>query len=163
MLFRSLGPRPLSQQSAACPCASPTMASSGSSSTSSSTFALGPCGRITSQGICGWPGQGLSANVLTPSHPRTAGTHRPGPGFRGVRCAQIQRAWHRSFILLLWHTHGFSVLFSGKTVLFQGACCGGRGPGLGGGGSRCCAGMRPFILISSCGNGSRGALWPCCL
>ena len=23
--------------------------------------------------------------------------------------------------------------------------------------------MRPFILTSSCGNGSRGALWPCCL
>ena len=23
--------------------------------------------------------------------------------------------------------------------------------------------MSPFILISSCGNGSQGALWPCCL
>ena len=116
-----LGPRPLGQQSAACPCASPNMASSSSSSTSSGTFALGPWGRITSQGICGWPGQRLSANVSTPPRPSTVGTHLPGPGFLGVRCAQSRRAWHRSFILLLWHTHGFSVLFSGKTVLFQGA------------------------------------------
>ena len=75
-----LGPRPLGQQSAACPCASPTMASSGSSSTSSGTFALGPCGRITSQGICGWPGQGLSANVLTPLPPENGGDPSARPG-----------------------------------------------------------------------------------
>ena len=29
------------------------------------------------------------------------------------------------------------------------------------GGSVCCAGMRPFIFTSSCGNGSPGALWLC--
>ena len=75
-----LGPHPLGQQSAACPCASPTMASSGSSSTSSSTFALGPCGRITSQGICRWPGQGLSANVLTPLPPENGGDPSARPG-----------------------------------------------------------------------------------
>ena len=60
----------------------------------------------------------LGPRVDPRSRPRTAGTHRPGPGFPGVRCAQSWRALHRSFILLLWHTHGFSVLFSGKTVLF---------------------------------------------
>ena len=105
----------------------------------------------------------LGQRVDRPSRPRTAGTHQPGPGFRGVRCAQSWRAWYRLFNLLLWHTHGFSLLFSGKTVLFQGACCGRRGPGVGVGGSGCCAGMKPFILTSSCGNGSRGSLWPCCL
>ena len=74
-----LGPRPLGQQSAARPSASPTMASSGSSSTSSGTFALGPWGRITSQGICGWPGQGFSANVSTSPPPENGGDPSDGP------------------------------------------------------------------------------------
>ena len=86
------------------------------------------------------------------SPPRMAGTNRPGPWFPGVRCAQKR---HRSFVLLLWHTHGFSILFSGKMVLCQVGCVGCGDPWVGVG-SGCFAGMRPFILTSSCGNGSRG-------
>ena len=162
-----LGPRPLGQQSAARPSASPTMASSGSSSTSSGTFALGPWGRITSQGICGWPGQGFSANVSTsPPRPRTVGTHRTGPRFPGVRCAQGGvggggGGGHRSFVLLLWHTHGFSVLFSGKTVLCQGARCG--GPGAGGGWERVLCwdeALYPHIFLWEREPGSSVALPP---
>ena len=45
-------------------------------------------------------------------------------------------------------------------------CVSGRGAGCGmwgleGFGRGCCAGMRPFILTSSCGNGFLGALWLC--
>ena len=73
------------------------------------------------RGFAGGPGKGSRPTCRPAPRPSTVGTHLPGPGFLGVRCAQSRRAWHRSFILLLWHTHGFSVLFSGKTVLFQGA------------------------------------------
>ena len=56
--------------------------------------------------------------------------------------------------------------FPGRRCCVRGRAAGGRGPGAGGrgpgaGGSGCCAGMRPFILTSSCGNGSPGALWLC--
>ena len=67
-------------------------------------------------------------NLVHPP-PRMAGTDRPGPCFPGVRCAQ---RGHCSFILLLWHTYGFSVLFSGKMVLCQWAGCGVRDVGPGG-------------------------------
>ena len=158
-----LGPRPLGQQSAACPCASPTMASSGSSSTSSGTFALGPCGRITSQGICGWPGQGLSANVLTPLPPENGWdpSARPGVPRRQV-CPNSEGLASFVHLAPLAHTWLLRSLFWEDSVV-SGGVLRGAGAGVGGGGSGCFAGMRPFILTSSCGNGSRGALWPCCL
>ena len=162
-----LGPRPLGQQSAARPSASPTMASSGSSSTSSGTFALGPWGRVTSQGICGWPGQGFSANVSTSPPAR----ERWGPigRARGSQASGVPKAGvggaggggHRSFVLLLWHTHGFSVLFSGKTVLCQGARC--RGPGAGGGWERVLCwdeALYPHIFLWEREPGSSVALPP---
>ena len=67
-------------------------------------------------------------NLVHPP-PRMAGTDRPGPCFPGVRCAQ---RGHCSFVLLLWHTYGFSILFSGKMVLCQWAGCEVRGAGVGG-------------------------------
>ena len=145
------------------------MASSGSSSTSSGTFAPGSLGSDPVSGdLRVARARVLGQRVDLPPRPRTVGTHRTGPRFPSVRCAQVGGGGHRPFVLLLRHTHGFSVLLSGKTVLCQGARCGGRaaggggrGAGGGGGGSVCCAGMRPFIFTSSCGNGSPGALWLC--
>ena len=69
-----------------------------------------------------------------------------------------------SFVHLapLAHTWLLRSLFWEDSVV-SGGVLRGAGAGVGGGGSRCFAGMRPFILTSSCGNGSRGALWPCCL
>ena len=160
-----LGPHRLGQQSAACPCASPTMALSGSSSTSSGTFALGPWGRITSQGICGWPGQGSSANVSTSAPPENGGDPSDGPAVpRRQVCPRRGGGGgggHRSFVLLLWHTHGFSVLFSGKTVLCQGARCG--GPGAGGGWERVLCwdeALYPHIFLWEREPGSSVALPP---
>ena len=160
-----LGPRPLGQQSAARPSASPTMASSGSSSTSSGTFALGPWGRITSQGICGWPGQGFSANVSTSPPAR----ERWGPigRARGSQASGVPKAGvgGRGGVGIVrsscsFGTHMASPFsFPGRRCCVRGRAAGGRGPGAGGSG--CCAGMRPFILTSSCGNGSPGALWLC--
>ena len=70
------------------------------------------------------------SNLVHPP-PRVVGTDRPGPCFPGVRCAQ---RGHCSFVLLLWHTYGFSVLFSGKMVQCRGrgAGCGVRDVGPGG-------------------------------
>ena len=93
------------------------------------------------QGICGFPSR-LSHEAFPRGFPKGVSHVRP---------------WCESILSL----NVEAVLF--QAVLFQGACCGGRGTGLGGCGSGCFAGMRPFILTSSCGNGSRGALWPCCL
>ena len=105
----------------------------------------------------------LGQCVEPPSRPRTAGTHRPGLGFRGVRCAHSRRAWHRSFILLLWHTHGFSVLFSGKAVLFQGASCRGAGAGVAGWWERVLCWdepVYPHIFLWEWESGSSVALLP---
>ena len=122
-----LGPRPLGQQSAACPCASPTMASSGSSSTSSGTFALGPCGRITSQGICGWPGQGLSANVLTPLPPENGWdpSARPGVPRRQV-CPNSEGLASFVHLAPLAHTWLLRSLFWEDSVVSGGALRGAR-------------------------------------
>ena len=124
-----LGPRPLGQQSAACPCASPTMASSGSSSTSSGTFALGPCGRITSQGICGWPGQGLSANVLTPLPPENGWdpSARPGVPRRQV-CPNSEGVASFVHLAPLAHTWLLRSLFWEDSVVSGGVL---RGAGAG--------------------------------
>ena len=124
-----LGPRPLGQQSAACPCASPTMASSGSSSTSSGTFALGPCGRITSQGICGWPGQGLSANVLTPLPPENGWdpSARPGVPRRQV-CPNSEGLASFVHLAPLAHTWLLRSLFWEDSVVSGGVL---RGAGAG--------------------------------
>ena len=140
-----LGPRPLGQQSAACPCASPTMASSGSSSTSSGTFALGPCGRITSQGICGWPGQGLSANVLTPLPPENGWdpSARPGVPRRQV-CPNSEGVASFVHLAPLAHTWLLRSLFWEDSVV-SGGVLRGAGAGVGGGGSGCFAGMRPNL------------------
>ena len=91
--------------------------------------------------------------------PRMAGTDRPGPWFPGVSCAQKR---HRSFILLLWHTYGFSVLFSGKMVLCQGAGCGVRGAGVGGRAGLLCwdEALYPHIFLWEWESGSAVALLP---
>ena len=120
-----LGPRPLGQQSAACPCASPTMAWFGSSSTSSGTFALGPCGRITSQGICGWPGQGLSANVLTPLPPENGWdpSARPGVPRRQV-CPNSEGVASFVHLAPLAHTWLLRSLFWEDSVVSGGSHAG---------------------------------------
>ena len=150
-----LGPRPLGQQSAACPCASPTMASSGSSSTSSGTFALGPCGRITSQGICGWPGQGLSANVLTPLPPKNGGdpSARPGVPRRQV-CPNSEGVASFVHLAPLAHTWLLRSLFWEDSVV-SGGVLRGAGAGVGGGGSGC--GITLATGISGGGLGGRNA------
>ena len=123
-----LGPRPLGQQSAACPCASPNMASSSSSSTSSGTFALGPWGRITSQGICGWPGQGLSANVSTPTPTREC----QGPFGRAQRseASGVPKVGGRGIVRssCSFGTHMASPFsFLGRQCCFRGRAAGGGG------------------------------------
>ena len=123
-----LGPRPLGQQSAACPCASPNMASSSSSSTSSGTFALGPWGRITSQGICGWPGQGLSANVSTPPPTREC----RGPFGRAQRseASGVPKVGGRGIVRssCSFGTHMASPFsFLGRQCCFRGRAAGGGG------------------------------------
>lgn len=57
------------------------MALSSSSSTSSSTFSLAPCGGITSQGVCGLPIQGFMTNLLT-DHLEWQGPIGWAPGFQ---------------------------------------------------------------------------------
>ena len=125
------GPRPPGQQSAARP--SECLSHHGfvsSSSTSSGTFAPGSLGSDPVSGdLRVARARVLGQRVDLPPRPRTVGTHRTGPRFPGVRCAQVGGGGHRPFVLLLRHTHGFSVLLSGKTVLCQGARCGGRGAG----------------------------------
>ena len=123
-----LGPRPLGQQSAALLCASPTMASSSSSSTSSGTFALGPWGRITSQGICGWPGQGLSAHVSTPAPAR----ERRGPigRTRGSQASGVPKVGGRCIVRssCSFGTHMASPFsFLGRQCCFRGRAAGVRG------------------------------------
>ena len=166
-----LGPRPLGQQSAARPSASPTMASSGSSSTSSGTFALGPWGRVTSQGICGWPGQGFSANVSTSPPARD----RWGPigRARGSQASGVPKAeggggggW-ASFVRLapLAHTWLLRSLFREDGVVSGGALpgAGGRGPGAGGGWERVLCwdeALYPHIFLWEREPGSSVALPP---
>ena len=105
------------------------MASSGSSSTSSGTFALGPCGRITSQGICGWPGQGLSANVLTPLPPENGWdpSARPGVPRRQV-CPNSEGVASFVHLAPLAHTWLLRSLFWEDSVVSGGVL---RGAGAG--------------------------------
>ena len=133
------------------------MASCRSSRTSSGTFALGPWGRITSQGTCGSPGQGFSATLST--------HHQEWQGPIGR--AHVSQASgvpkggivHSSYCFGTHMAFPFSFLGRWCCVSGRGAGCGMWGPG--GFGRGCCAGMRPFILTSSCGNGFPGALWLC--
>ena len=166
-----LGPRPLGQQSAARPSASPTMASSGSSSTSSGTFALGPWGRITSQGICGWPGQGFSANVSTSPPPENGGDPSDGPAVpRRQVCPRRGgggRGGWASFVRLapLAHTWLLRSLFREDGVVSGGALpgAGGRGPGAGGGWERVLCwdeALYPHIFLWEREPGSSVALPP---
>ena len=124
------------------------MASSGSSSASRGTFALGPWGRIASQGTRGSPRPRVHGKRVGPP-PRMAGTDRLGPRFPGLRCAQ------RGIVCssCSFGTHVASPLS------FLGRRCGLTG--VGGVGLRG-LGWGP-LSSSSCGNGSRGALGLCLL
>lgn len=125
------------------------MASSGSSSTSRGTFALGSLG---SGHVSGDPWI-ASATGSRQTCPPTTENGRDRPAGATVPRSRLCPKGHRLFVLLLWHTRGFSLLFSGKTVLFEG---GGGGGGGGGWGLRG-LGWGP-LSSSSCRNGSRGAL-----
>ena len=158
-----LGPRPLGQQSAACPCASPTMAWFGSSSTSSGTFALGPCGRITSQGICGWPGQGLSANVLTPLPPENGWdpSARPGVPRRQV-CPNSEGVASFVHLAPLAHTWLLRSLFWEDSVV-SGGVLRGAGAGVAGWWERVLCSdeaLYPHIFLWEWESGSSVALLP---
>ena len=66
------------------------MASSGSSSTSSGTFAPGSLGSDPVSGdLRVARARVLGQRVDLPPRPRTVGTHRTGPRFPGVMCAQV--------------------------------------------------------------------------
>ena len=135
------------------------MASCRSSSTSSVTFALRPWDRITSQGTCRSPSQGFSATLSTHhqewwgpigrAHVSQVSDVPKGGIVRSSYCFGTHMAFLFSF-LGRWCSVGGGV---------QGAGCGMWGLEVFGRG--CCAGMRPFILTSSCGNGFLGALWLC--
>ena len=164
-----LGPHPLGQQSAACPCASPHMASSSSSSTSSGTFALGPWGRITSQGICGWPGQGFSANVSTSPPAR----ERWGPigRARGSQASGVPKAGggRRGGVGIVRSSCSFGTHMAspfslpGRRCCVRGRAAGGRGPGAGGGWERVLCwdeALYPHIFLWEREPGSSVALPP---
>ena len=103
------------------------MALSGSSSTSSGTFALGPWGRITSQGICGWPGQRLSANVSTPPPSEYGGDPSPGPGVpRRQVCPKSEGVASFVHLAPLAHTWLLRSLFWEDSVVSGGALRGAR-------------------------------------
>src|SRR5574337_390028 len=125
------------------------MASSGSSSTSRGTFALGSLG---SGHVSGDPWI-ASAMGSRQTCPPTTENGRDRPAGATVPRSRLCPKGHRLFVLLLWHTRGFSLLFSGKTVL----CEGGGGGGGGGGWGLRGLGCGP-LSSSSCRNGSRGAL-----
>src|SRR5574340_1247619 len=138
------------------------MASSGSSSTSRGTLALGSLG---SGHVSGDPWIASATGSLQTCPPTTE-NGRDRPAGATVPRSRLCPKGHRLFVLLLWHTRGFSLLFSGKTVLFEGGGGGGGGGrgwlwggggGGGGGGGWGGLGWGP-LSSSSCRNGSRGAL-----
>lgn len=99
------------------------MASSGSSSTSRGTFALGSLG---SGHVSGDPWI-ASATGSRQTCPPTSENGRDRPAGATVPRSRLCPKGHRLFVLLLWHTRGFSLLFSGKMVLFEGGGGGGCG------------------------------------
>ena len=81
------------------------------------------------RGFAGGPGKGSRPTCRPPPPPENGGDPSDGPSVPRRQVCPSGGGGHRPFVLLLWHTHGFSVLLSGKTVLCQGARCGGRGAG----------------------------------
>ena len=114
------------------------------------------------RGFAGGPGKGSRPTCRPPPPPENGGDPSDGPAVpRRQVCPRRGGGGHRSFVLLLWHTHGFSVLFSGKTVLCQGARC--RGPGAGGGWERVLCwdeALYPHIFLWEREPGSSVALPP---